>query len=497
MMTSALLASALLSPIQPNIVLVLVDDMGWQDTSLKLGVDRKHVGQHLSTPNLEALAKKGLTVNQAYSSCTVCTPSRTALLTGMSPAKTGITNWVSNGGDSDPNHPSTLSLKWTSKGLQPGMFRTLPERLHENGYLTAIIGKAHYGAIGTPGADPKNLGFDISIAAGGLGHPNSYYGTENFASRKPNPGIPPAPNDVPGLEKYHGKDIFLEEALALEADGVIKQSASEKKPLFLLFAPYSVHTPISPNKRLLAKYLSKGLDAKEAAYATMVETVDNALGSLVRSLESQKLLANTIVIFTSDNGGLSASSRGGPKNLHNLPLRSGKGSAYEGGVRVPFVIAGPGVPAGKTLGKTSLVSADLCPTILDFAKVPYSGLEGQSLATSFESGTESPNRTLFWHYPHYRGLNGPGLEPYSAVREGDFKLIFFYLDQRWEMYNLEADPGETMNLIPIMNEARREKYDALSAKLLAWLGQSGANFPVSRADGRPISPSGHLLPVQL
>ncbi len=479
-------------PPRPNVIVVLVDDMGWQDTSLKFGLSQNMVGRHFRTPNLEELAKRGLTVNQAYSSATVCTPSRTALLTGLSPARTGITNWVGGGGDTDPNHVSAASLKWTSRGLQPGDYRTVPSIFAEAGYVTAHVGKAHFGAVGTLGAEPKNLGFQINIAGGGLGNPNSYYGLDNFASKKTAASGARDANDVPGLEKYHGKDIFLEEALATEASQVIADASKAKKPLFMLFAPYAVHTPIMPNRRLSEKHEKAGLDKIEAAYASLVESVDNALGTLQAELKRQNQLENTYVIFTSDNGGYSASARGGPKNLHNLPLRSGKGSAYEGGTRVPFVVAGPGIPAGKVLQKTSLVTADLFPTVLGFAGLTAPIVDGESLATEFSSVTEKPERTLVWHYPHYRGLTGPGMEPYSAIRKGDFKLIFFYLDKRWEMYNLQADPGETMDLMRILYDARREKYLSLAREMSAWLKERNANYPVEKSTGKAVDPSDYI-----
>ncbi len=488
----ATVLGGIVQPNRPNVIVVLVDDLGWQDTSLKFGLDHKLVGRHFQTPNVQRLASRGLTVNQAYSSATVCTPSRTSLMTGLSPARTRITNWVSNGGDTDPNHPSVAELKWNSLGLQPGDYKTLPAVLGDAGYVTAHVGKAHYGAVGSPGAEPKNLGFQINIAGGGLGHPNSYYGKDNFASKKSEPGAPRVANDVPGLDKYHGKDVFLDDALASEASRVIDETAKAKKPLFMVFAPYGVHTPIMPNHRLVAKYERAGLDKIEAAYASLVETFDNAVGKLQAELKRHNQLENTFIIFTSDNGGYSAGARGGAKNLHNLPLRSGKGSAYEGGTRVPFVIAGPGIPAGRVLQKTSVVTADLFPTILSLLGLDAPPVDGHSLATEFLGAKENPDRTLVWHYPHYRGLTGPGMEPYSAIRKGDFKLIFFYLDKRWEMYNLQADPGETMDLVRVSNEARRATYLRLAREMCKWLSDRSASYPVEKSTGRTINPAEHI-----
>ncbi len=492
-------------------IVFLVDDLGWQDTSLSFGLPEKVTGRHFRTPNLEKLASRGLTVNQAYSASPVCTPTRASLISGFSPARTRITNWVSTGGDTDPNHPSHGKFAWASEGLQAGKWDLLPGLLQRGLCHTAYFGKAHFGAGGTYGAYPNTLGFSTTIGGGALGHPNSYYGLQNFAAKKKSPSDPPAFNDVPGLEKYHGKDIFLDEALALEAADFIRTWASSKGRFFMVFAPYAVHTPIQPNKRYLKKYLDKGLDPTEAAYATMVETVDAALGTIVQTLRQAEQLDNTIIIFTSDNGGLSESSRGGIRNQHNLPLRSGKGSAYEGGIRVPFVIAGPGIPRGKSLKKTPIITTDLTATLWALQGRPANpdtdppkdipALEGEiptfgdffkdsaNLAECFRNVQEAPQRSLYWHYPHYRGLRGPGLEPFSAVRKGDFKLIYFYLDRRWELYNLANDIGETVNLARIPSPKNREIGQDLAERLIGYLKECEAQFPVEAKTGKPIEPN--------
>lgn len=488
-MISGLIAIAAIcqATAKPNVVVILTDDLGWQDTALNFGVSPRIVGSHFKTPNLEKLARRGIVVHNAYSSSPVCTPSRVSLLTGFSPAKTKVTNWVSGGGDTDPNHPFISSLPWKGSGLQPDEFVTLPQKFRDEGYLTAQVGKAHFGSRGTKGADPKNLGFSINVAGGSLGHPNSYYGTDSFASKdSAAPGA--APNDVPNLQTYHGKDVFLEEALALEAGKVIGRAKLEQKPLFMLFAPYAVHTPIMPNLKFLAKYERQGIGPIEAAYATLVESVDMALGSISNSLAKHGMLKNTYIVFTSDNGGLSQSSRGGPKNLHNLPLRSGKGSAYEGGLRVPFVIAGPDIPTAISFTKTLVQSADLYPTLLDLVGISFSPVEGVSLAENFRGGKDGQTGARFWHYPHFRGLGGPGLEPFSAIREGDFKLTYFYLDQRWEMYNIASDIGETTDLMKVLNPERQRRYEELGERLIRWLEGTEANFPISKKTGEPIRP---------
>lgn len=475
--------AAVLAPQKPNVVLFLVDDLGWQDTSLKLGLPDKVVGRHFRTPNLERLALRGVQFTQAYASCPVCTPTRVALLTGVNPGRNHITNWVHSGQDTDGPHPDLVLPDWNKSGFQPGDAKTLPEAFREAGYRTVQIGKAHFGAAGTAGADPKNLGFDISIAGSAAGHPSSYYGLDNFAAKKNSPSDRPAHNDVPDLHAYHGKDVFLEEALASEGAKVIRQAAKDRKPLFLWYSPYAVHTPLMANKRLLKPYL--GLDQREQAYATLVESVDNALGELERALRQSGQFENTVVIFTSDNGGLSQSSRGGPPNLHNLPLRSGKGSAYEGGTRVPLVVAGPGIARGVTLSETLATSTDLFSTIAELAGLKLAPQDGRSVAPSVKNGKEAPERDpILWHYPHHRGWGGPGLEPFTSLRRGDFKAIFFYAKRNWELYNLKNDIGETRDL----SMTQPAKLKEMAQLMLSELSRMGAQLPVDAKSGAAIEP---------
>lgn len=483
-MLSALILGAMLAPApKPNVVIFLVDDLGWQDTSLSFGVGEKVVGRHFRTPNVAALAKRGVQVNQAYSSCTVCTPTRASLLTGTNPARNHITSWVHSGGDTDSGYPGMKMTDWEKGGLRPGYSKTMAEVFRTAGYETVQVGKAHFGAAGFAGANPTNLGFNRTIGGSAAGHPSSHYGVDNFAAKNRKPDAPPAHNDVPDLEAYHGKDIYLDEALALEAAKVIDQADKESKPLFLWFAPYSVHTPIQANNRYLTHY--EGMDVREAAYATMVETYDAALGTLVKAFQEAGELENTLFVFTSDNGGLSQSARGGYPNLHNLPLRSGKGSSYEGGTRVPLVVAGPGVKNGATLAATWLNSADLFANVTELAGVPMAAPDSVSFATAFRNGQDQKRgRPLVWHYPHHRGWAGPGLEPHSSIRSGDFKAIFYYGTRQWELYNLSADLGETRDL----SNTRKDKLKEMADLLLAELKSMGALFPADEKSGELILP---------
>ena len=451
---------------RPNIVVFLVDDLGWQDLSLALGPETTEFNRRYHTPHVERLASMGLSFTEAYSSAPVCSPTRTSLLTGMSPAATGITWWVlRKDTHRSKKHPTLEPPPWRVNGLQPGD-TTLPGLLSAAGYWTIHIGKAHLGAKETPGEDPTQLGFDVNIAGHGAGGPGSYYGKENFSAvhRRGSRVW-----DVPGLKKYHGEDVYLTDALAMEARAALMEAAERDQPFFLHFAPYAVHAPISPNPRLLEKY--SHLDAKEAAYATMVESMDDALGVVLETLEEAKLLETTLILFTSDNGGLSAHSRGGKKHTHNAPLRSGKGSCYEGGIRVPTVIAWPGQIPPDTRSPQPIITHDWFPTLLGAAgaAIPEEHgekVEGWNLLGQLKAPSEATrDRSLFWHQPHLWGAVGPGVWPFSAVRRGPWKLIYRHDDQTVELYHLKRDLGEESNVAHECPEVAQ----SLAEELSLWL----------------------------
>lgn len=464
----------------PNIVLFVVDDLGWQDISVPLWRERTPFNDRYRTPNLERLAREGLSFTQAYASAPVCTPTRTAIHTGIAPARSHITYWtLRKDSDTSAKFPGLLPPKWDVNGLQPED-TTLSELLQQAGYRTLHVGKAHFGAVGTPGADPRKLGFDVNIAGHGAGGPGSFLGTENFsaAARKGDHVW-----DVPGLERWHGRQVFLEEALAAEAVEQLDAAVAAGTPFFLNFAPYSVHAPITANLRYAANYAH--LDPREAAYATMVETCDAALGTLLARLEAHGIADETLVIFTSDNGGLSAHGRGGEPHTHNAPLRSGKGSCYEGGIRVPLVVRGPGVARGKR-SDAQVISADLFPTLLAAAGVelPHDGVErdGLDLTGLLRDGSLEADRVLVWHQPHFWGVNGPGIWPFSALRVGDWKLIYRHADHEFEFYDLAHDPGETIDLSSSATPVVHELATMLGEKLRAM----GAQMSLDGTTGLPV-----------
>ncbi len=487
---------------RPNVVLFLVDDLGWQDSSVPMGSEPSALNQRYRTPNLEKLAKRSVRFSNAYASAPVCTPTRTAILTGRTPARTHITYWTLNKDhDQSVKRADIKAPAWQVNGLQPGRYELLPEVLRQVGFRTIHVGKAHFGVHKTPGADPKQLGFEVNIAGHASGAPGSYYGTDHFtgAGRRGNPPHEkPGVWDVPGMDKYHGHNIYLTDALAIEACGAIRDSVADGKPFYLNFAPYAVHTPIMGNKKYEGNYAE--LDPAERAYASMIESYDAALGALITTLEETGQLDNTILIFSSDNGGLSAHARGAApdgktKHTHNAPLRSGKGSAYEGGTRVPTLICWPGVTdqdknAGRVIDQP-IISHDFYPTILTLVGLQtdlgpeVDGRELSALMTGRE-GMFDTTRVLGWHQPHQWGVKGPGIEPFTSIRQRDWKLIYFHGDLRKELYNLATDPGEAQDLAA----QQPERVKALAKVMQGWIENTGAQMSIDIATGKPVAGPG-------
>ena len=487
--------------VSPNIVLFVVDDLGQQDASVPMLGDPTALNRRFRTPNLEKLAARGVRFSSAYSAAPVCTPSRTAILSGQSPARTHITYWtLEKDTDTTARHARLDPPRWQVNGLQPSP-ELLPELLRKAGYRTIQAGKAHWGARGTAGADPLRMGFDVNIAGHGAGAPGSFLASDHFkdAARKGRGKVAPQdaqPSvwDVPGLARWHGQDLWLDDVLAREASGAIAASVREGRPFFLSFCPYGVHTPIMEDPRFSSHYAD--LDPAERAYATMVAAVDDALGQIVARCAELGVLDSTVIVFTSDNGGLSAVARGvapdGDKqHAHNAPLRSGKGSAYEGGLRVPFVAAGPGIRPRAAPDATPVIGTDLYPTILAFAGVAQPTgrvLDGVDIGPVLRGTASLPKRALFFHQPHKWGPEGPGIEPFSAIRIGDWKLIWFHDDRgtkapRLELYDAASDCGEVRE----RSAEQPEKLAELTRALQQALRDSAAQLPVDRATGREVS----------
>jgi len=478
---------------RPNIVVVMVDDLGWQDTSLALHIELTHLNRRYHTPNVERLAARGMRFTNAYAAAPVCTPTRASLITGRSPGRNHITYWTfMKDRDTSASYPGVRAPAWNMNGVQEGD-TTLPRLLQGAGYRTIHVGKAHFGAIETSGADPRRLGFDVNIAGHGPGAPGSYYGEHGFRSGERTGKGGPSAWDVPGLDAYHGEDIYLTEALALEAAKAVREAVAAERPFFLNFAPYAVHTPIMANDRYLERYAD--LHEREAAYATMVESVDTALGDLLDLFDEIGVADNTIVIYTGDNGGLSAHGRGGEAHTHNSPLRSGKGSAYEGGVRVPQVIAWPGVTDRPTSTDEPVITYDLFPTILEWADVEVPpehepSLDGVSLAALVRDETALEPRPLYWHQPHFWGVNGPGIWPFTSVRDGDWKLVFRHSDRGFELYNLASDLGERRDLA----RTHPERVAQLAAEMDEWFERTDAQPSIDIESNEAIGLPSEFVP---
>ncbi len=476
----------------PNIVLFLVDDMGWQDTSVPFWTSRTPFNDRYETPNMERLAKEGMKFTQAYAT-PVCSPTRVSLMTGMNAARHRVTNWTLEK-DSikgmEKNHPDLEFPMWNVNGLSPVAGDSLaihampfPQVLHDAGYFTIHSGKAHLGAIGTPGENPLNLGFDINIAGHAAGAPESYLGMENFGNGKEGKEV----WAVPGLEEYHGKDIFLTEAITQKALKAMDSAVTTQQPFFLYMSHYAIHTPIMGDGRFLEKYLEKGLDSTEAKYASMIEGMDKSLGDIMNYLENKNMEDNTVIMFMSDNGGLSAHARGGVPHTHNAPLSSGKGSMHEGGIREPMLVKWPGKIEPESVSDYQLIIEDFYPSILEIAGIDsvqtLQKVDGESFVSILKGEDEYKGiRPLYWHYPNEWGPSGPGIGAASAVRKGDYKFIYYHVDQRMELFNIVEDIGETTNLL-LENP---EKTKEMAADLSDYLKSVNAQMPKKKESGEQI-----------
>ncbi len=446
----ALLAALMGAPLKarpPNVIVILVDDWGTTD----LGC---YGSKLYETPNIDRLASDGVRFATGYSACTVCSPTRAALMTGKYPARLHLTDWIAGHGRP---HAKLRIPEWTKFMKHEEV--TLAEQFKAAGYATASIGKWHLTPALEQGDDayyPERHGFDINVGGYHRGQPPSYF----------------SPYKIPTLKE--GPDgEFLTDREAAEAAKFIE--ANRTRPFFIYLPHYAVHTPIQSKKGVAAKYSAKleknpGLAQRNASYAALVESVDYALGTIRKALEKHGLTDDTVIIITGDNGGLLPVT-------DNAPLRAGKGSAYEGGVRVPFIVAWPGKIAPRVVSETPAMTIDIYPTVLELAGVKAlpSQVDGVSLAPLLTKGSPPGRDTLFWHYPHY---HPGGATPYSAVRSGNWRLVHFYEDGRDELYDLAADVGEKDELSSRRPEVARE----LRARLDAWLKSVDAQLPTPNPD---------------
>ena len=453
---------------QTNFVFFLVDDMGWAD----IGANGS---TYHETPNIDHLARSGMRFTQGYAACPVCSPTRASIMTGRHPVRVDITDWIPG----QANRPANPLLHPEDRSHLPLEEITIAEALKEHGYQTFFAGKWH---LGDKGQWPTDQGFDINIGGHHRGSPpGGYYG----------------PWSNPTL-KAKRKGEYLTERLTEESVKFLEER-DQAKPFLLYLSYYNIHTPIQAYKKHIDHYQSKAAKAFEGktptepehdgtnrlrqdnpALATMVAAVDDSVGVLLAKLTELKLDENTVVIFFSDNGGLSTLQRGRFGPGCNLPLRAGKGWLYEGGVREPTIIRAPGVTQPGSVSHKPMVSMDFFPTMLDLAGRPLQPkrhIDGQSLMPQLK-GNDSGMRTFYWHYPHYHGSSW---KPGASIRDGDWKLIEFYHYKNFELYNLADDPGERQNLA----KAKPGESKRLRAKLAAWQKRMGAKMPTPNSDYEP------------
>jgi len=445
-----------------NFVLILVDDLGWMDLACQ-------GSKYYETPNIDRLASEGIRFTEAYAACAVCSPTRAAVQTGRYPGRLGVTDWIRSrfqGGtiSADKKNPSGFTGGRNRKYLVPrnalwmeSSEMTIAEILEPAGYVSCHIGKWHLGADDWY---PQKQGYKFNHGGCDYGQPPNYFDPFNNPKHRHTmirEGIP----YLPGRKKGQ----YLSDREAEEAVAFIE--AHKDEPFFLNMDNYAVHTPIQAKAGVTARYEAKPKTAqKNAKYAAMVESVDDCAGRIMGALSKNGIADRTVIIFTSDNGGLL-----GPTN--NAPLRSGKGYAYEGGIRVPLIIKWPGVVKPGTTSKEPVTSVDYLPTIAEAAGISLPKdreIDGLSLVTHLRSNAgESLKRdAIYWHFPHYR--HAPG--PYSIIRKGPWKLIKFYEGKR-ELFNLADDLAEKKNLADKMPE----QVKSLDTQLMEHLKSIGAKIP--------------------
>ncbi len=465
---------------RPNIVSIVIDDLGWADLAC-------YGSDFYETPRLDRLATRGVRFTDAYATCPVCSPTRASLLTGRYPARVGITNWIAG-------NPWGRLMGVPYFDALPRSERTAAQYLADAGYRTHHVGKWH---LGGEGHGPRDFGFHTNVGGCHMGAPRSYFSPY---------GIPALDDPIAPTEEAAPE--YLTDRLTDEALAVLARHSSggphADTPFFLNLWHYAVHTPLQAPAPLVEKYAAKAtrlsrdpngplvpgeafpcLHKKDLrvmrraiqshpVYAAMIENLDTNIGRVLDALENTGLDTDTLVVFTSDNGGL-ATAEGSP--TCNAPLSEGKGWMADGGNRVCLIAAGAGVHAPGRVCDTPVSSADLLPTLLDLAGViptPDTVLDGRSLAPLLSSDP-LPEAPLFWHYPHYSNQGGT---PACAIRRGRFKLIETFEDARLQLYDLQDDPGETQNL------AAQEPGRAarLHAELQAWRANVGAQIPSKNPD---------------
>jgi arylsulfatase A-like enzyme len=492
---------------KPNIVLFLVDDMGLMDTSVPMLVDkdgkpkRHPLNDWYRTPNMERLAAIGTRFSNFYAH-SVCSPTRVSIMTGQNSARHRCTDyinpWQNNRTINNRAYPLKMCQQvppeWNWAGLK-NQDVTLPRQLKQVGYTTIHVGKAHFAPFKHEGEDPLKLGFDVNVAGSAIGAPGSYYGEAGYGKNAKNRLARP----VTGLDKYHGTDTFLTEALTLEAKAEMDKALAAKKPFFLHMSHYAVHSPFNSDPRFAAHYRDNGKPRAPQAYATLIEGVDKSLGDLMDHIAEKGVAENTLIIFLGDNGGDCPS---GPLDGIDAcaPLRGRKGGKWEGGMRVPFIAAWGKPDVNNSWQKKLPIPAnsirqelgtcyDLFPTIVEFVGPPIPKdhrVDGQNLSGLLSEQSSPKHRNQFLnHYPHpRRGLS----HFFTTWRKGNWKVIYEYLKQdsaRYALYDLANDPSESKNLAA----ENPEKLRSMMESMVRELKSMNAVYPVrDRQTLEPVIP---------
>ena len=503
-----LCSPAMFAAERPNIMVFLVDDMGMMDTSVPFLTDDKGIpvryplNEYYRTPSMERLAERGIRFNQFYA-MSVCSPTRISIMTGQNAARHRTTNWINPTQNNKGPHGAP---DWNWAGLRQGDV-TLPGVLRELGYRTIHVGKGHFGPEGHEGAEPLNLGFDVNVAGAAFGTPGSYYAEKNFGG-----GPARANHAVPHLEKYHGSDTFLTEALTIEAKKHVTETVKQGEPFYLYFAHYAVHAPFDSDPRYAAHYRDSGKPENAQAFATLIEGMDKSLGDMLDHFDALGVAENTLIFFLGDNG-----SDAPLGQQHQVacaaPLRGKKGAHYEGGMRVPFIAAWARpdrtsevqrslrIPADVIQSQVASVE-DLFPTIVEFtgAEVPANHkVDGSTLRTLLSGDADEARPEQFlMHYPH-----APHRSNYFTVwRDGDWKVIYHTLPQEpttggdiqfegghFELFNLAQDPFESTNLA----DSQPQELHRMMTGLIDALEDHQAVYPVDD-NGQALKPQLPSLP---
>lgn len=478
---------------RPNIVVFLVDDMGVMDTSVPFLLDQNNnlerhpLNDWYKTPNMERLAEQGVRFSTFYAQ-SVSSPTRASIMTGQNATRHGTTNWI-NGGSNNRTKFGPYDWNWDGVTKSDQIY---PAILSEAGYRSIHVGKAHFGHDNSDGANPLNIGFDVNIAGSSIGHPGSYHGENGYGWIKGSKA-----HAVPDLEEYHGSDIFLTDALTLEAGKEIAKAVEEGVPFYLNMSHYAVHAPFETDPRFKDNYSNEKMSDQAIAFATLIEGMDKSLGDVIDKLEELGVAENTFIIFLGDNGG-DAPLGGAEDYGSSAPLRGKKGAKYEGGTRVPFIASWAKSNPNNSFQKkypvaTNFVQTqigtimDLYPTVLSIAglKAPKNHtLDGRDLKKLFSGKADRKHRDDFLlHFPHDHRSSY-----FTTYRKGDWKVIYNYNPDKnsvpsYELYNLSKDPYE-MNDVANQETKQLRKMCKLMIKQLK---QEGALYPVDE-EGNTLYP---------